>query len=106
MFRLIRRLNVVGLYFRPPEIKTALIEMEGKTLSCEIVAEPDNKHDDSALKVIIDDSRKMFIGYIPKEVNRLVRTGIESGILSPSGTVEIERVPKKIYLNLFKREEN
>mgnify|MGYP002700210403 CR=1 FL=1 len=67
-------MEVAGVSYRKPEVAKAF---SGKQVSLGLEAEPKNKRDKNALKVVafkkgLFDTKKIHIGYVPKEVAEII----------------------------------
>jgi hypothetical protein len=68
------QMEVSGVGYRKSELAKAL---SGKQMTLGIEAEPNNKHDKNALKIIafkkwLFGTKKLHIGYVPKEVAQTI----------------------------------
>lgn len=76
--------TVVGGYYRSKAAQEEYINLE-KASPISLRREPDNRHDPYAVKVISD---RKHIGYVPKDLSRLVTDVIEQKCVSDCYVVE------------------
>lgn len=76
--------TVVGGYYRSKAAQEEYINLE-KASPISLRREPDNRHDPYAVKVISD---RKHIGYVPKDLSRLVTDVIEQKCVSECYVVE------------------
>ena len=77
-FLALRDAEIVGVYFRPPEVKALVKTLEeGTTL--QLRREPENQYDNLAVAVDLDGTH---IGYIPKAINPLISMFLANGYTS------------------------
>jgi hypothetical protein len=65
-FPLLRGLEVVGLFYRPPEAKAHALALVGDTHEGALEIEPTNQFDPFAVKVLL---KGVHVGYLPKTVS-------------------------------------
>jgi hypothetical protein len=90
-------ISVVGMQYRvtPSTLKYIGSLLEGGPVECRIEREPDNVHDENAIKVILNESpyKGLHIGFFPRGVAALYAPLIDQGRLTLKTAKLTELVP-------------
>lgn len=86
-----------GINFRGPEVRSFCAELEYPATAV-LEREPDNKHDENAIKIHIDE---IFVGYLAKEIAEFIAPKIDAGETFNVDATGTEEHGKALWLALI-----
>lgn len=79
----LRHTPIVGLHFRPADVKALVADHLSENTELVLRREPDNGFDNLAIAVdMLHDGQAVHIGFIPKTINPLLASFLDNGYAS------------------------